>query len=142
MTKDRPGDEYLAGGPTKSLIRIGLMSGEEYLVDSQTGKRLEAETNDASPKTDNIAVVLDECKTLATGDRAKTHGNFADGMNATGDIQLVLESLDRWDDLGSIRKACLRMVVVKLVRMCNGAHNRDDYLDAINYLAQAADSDT
>ena len=85
-----------------------------------------------------LAGILDEAKQLVTKDRAGTHGNAIETLEALAEFwrsYLYVRTGDVIRLTGSDVAEMLCML--KLARKCTGTFHRDNYADTIGYAALA-----
>ena len=80
-----------------------------------------------------LSDILDKATHLIIGERADQHGDFIENHENIAKL---------WSSyLGvpiTAHDVALMMSLLKIARTKTGAHNPDDYIDAINYIAIAA----
>ena len=85
-----------------------------------------------------LVTILDEAKRLVTEDRAGTHGNAIETLNAIAQLwrTYLYLSTGQTPDIGASDVAEM-MKLMKLARKCTGKFHVDNYADDIGYGALA-----
>ena len=81
---------------------------------------------------------LDKARSLVMGDRAKTHGDKRENMDNIAQLWGAYFDIRRPGPLQPYESAILN-ALQKIARTCTGEYNRDDMLDALGYMAIAAE---
>ena len=84
----------------------------------------------------DISELYTEGLNLTKNDRQKEHGDFHSNMELEGGIMEALFEAGL-SKKGHAHNSCIRHVVHKLVRIAQGNLRRDNYVDTMNYIAQA-----
>lgn len=85
--------------------------------------------------------ILDESASLTFGQRQDQYGDFRNNMMLQGKIMRLLKDngMNRYSDA---HNTALSYAVGKIVRAATGKLHRDNYVDAINYLAAAFEAES
>jgi len=75
---------------------------------------------------------------LVRGDRADTHGDFAENLENIGRLWTAYLSMRGNEGPLSAADVAQMMVLLKIARTQSGEHNPDDYTDEIGYATIAA----
>lgn len=111
---------------------------EGVAVQHGAGKEIEKNRDVFNEKTDKFKLLQDAVK-MTEVDRKKIYGDFHNNMNIQGKIMRTLNELGM-NRYSEAHNTAIGYAVGKLVRISQGQLHRDNYLDAINYIAQAYDS--